>query len=157
MLPVNSDLLRPSLSDPAKLAAAPYSQQTGMLVAFFGGPLAIAVLLALDAGRLGRLGRDALWVALVIAGFAAWLWFVARTDAGPAFRAQLIEVLGRRGPAMIERLMALLAFALGMFLHRTEQRSATLFGLKRPNGWVMGIVLIVLGNAASALLHAAST
>jgi hypothetical protein len=39
-----------------------------------------------------------------------------------------------------------------MLLHRAEQRSADLFALKRPNGWIMGVSLIALGFAAGMLL-----
>jgi lysylphosphatidylglycerol synthetase-like protein (DUF2156 family) len=67
------------------------------------------------------------------------------------------EWIGGRSMALAERLMALLAFALNAALHRREQRSADLFGLKRPNGWVAGIALIVFGFAATVGLTMAVT
>lgn len=151
---IRHDLLQPSLSDPAAVGAAPYSQQTAMLTAFFGGPLALAVLFAIDARRLGRLGRDAPWIALVVAAYAGWMLFAWTTAAGLSLQVALVEELGRRGPQIVERLIALLGAGLATLLHRKEHRSATLFGLKRPNGWVMGIALIVLGSAATWGLEA---
>jgi hypothetical protein len=153
---VNSDLLRPSLSDPAAVAAAPYTQQTSALVAFFGGPFAMAILLAIDARRLGRLRKDLIWALLIAGAFVGWLVFSRKTPAGVGLMMQVVHEFGRRGPVIIERLIALLGFALGTWLHRKQQRSAVLFGLERPNGLVMGIALIalgyVLGEAAIAVV-----
>jgi len=147
---VNSHLLRPSLSDPTAIANAPYSQQTSALVAFFGGPFAMALLLAVDAKRMGRLRKDAIWAVLIAASFVCWLLFAFKTPAGLSLLTQVVHEFGRRGPVIIERLIALAGFGLGMWLHRKQQRSANLFGLRRPNGLVMGIGLIALGYLLSA-------
>ncbi|MEO8155836.1 MAG: hypothetical protein ABI605_22460 [Rhizobacter sp.] len=139
------DLLRPSLTDQAQPPAAPYTLQTGFFTAFFGGPFAAALMLALNAKRIGRLNQDALWVALIACAFVVWLYFMYATPSGVAAQARLTDLLGERGPMLAQRLLALLAFAASAWLHRREQRSADLFALKRPNGWVAGIVFIVLG------------
>jgi len=153
--PLNPDLLRPSLSDPQQLASAPYTLQASFFSAFFGGPFAAALMLALNSYRLGRLRRDVGWVVLVAAAFFAWLVFIYTTAAGHALQQQMTDWVGGRSMALAERLMALLAFAASTALHRREQRSADLFGLKRPNGWVAGIALIVIGSAAAIGLTAA--
>lgn len=145
----HSDLLRPSLSGPAAVAAAPYTSQACFFSAFFGGPFAAAMMLALNARRLGRLQRDAFWVLFVAAAYALWLYFVYATPTGRLVYDQLHAWLGARAISVADRLLALLAFGLGALLHRGEQRSADLFGLKRPNGWLGGIVLIVAGIAAT--------
>ena len=147
--PLNPDLLRPSLSDTGQVAAAPYTQQTSFFSAFFGGPFASAAMLLLNARRLGRLQRDVVWALVIAIAFAAWLVFVYTTPVGHALQVKMAEWVGGRSMALAERLMALLAFAVSAALHRREQRSADLFGLKRPNGWVAGIALIVFGFAAT--------
>jgi hypothetical protein len=147
--PLNPDLLRPSLSDTGQVAAAPYTLQTSFFSAFFGGPFASAAMLLLNARRLGRLQRDLGWAMVIAIAFVAWLVYVYTTPAGHALQVKLAEWVGGRSMALAERLMALLAFALNAALHRREQRSADLFGLKRPNGWIAGIALIVFGFAAT--------
>ena len=147
--PLNPDLLRPSLSDTGQVAAAPYTLQTSFFSAFFGGPFASAAMLLLNARRLGRLPRDLVWALAIAIGFAAWLFFVHATPAGHDLQLRMTEWVGGRSLALAERLMALVAFGISAALHRREQRSADLFGLKRPNGWIAGIALIVFGFAAT--------
>jgi hypothetical protein len=146
------DLLQPSLGGSARLAAAPYSLGTGMWSAFFGGPLAATALIGINAWRVGRLRRDAVWVVLLAMAYVAWTFFLHATPAGAEARSTLVSWLGSRGPAYCDRFIALMSFAGGMLLHRSEQRSADLFGLKRPNGWIMGVALIVCGVVAGDLL-----
>jgi hypothetical protein len=153
--PSRPDLLRPSLSDPARLAAAPYSLQAGFFSAFFGGPLASALMLAVNARHLGRLPRDAGWVAVIAAAYIGWLYFAYQTPTGLAFQSALAGVLGSRAMALAERVLALAAFLVGLLLHRREQRSADLFGLKRPNGWVGGLALIAIGFVLTFALRVA--
>lgn len=150
--PSRHDLLQPTLSGSARLAAAPYSHATGVWSAFFGGPLAAATMIALNAWRVGRLRRDAVWVVLLIGAYLAWTFFLYATPTGTELRATLTDWLGPRGPAYCDRFIALMTFAGGMLLHRAEQRSADLFGLKRPNGWIVGVALIVGGIAAGGVL-----
>ena len=152
---MNPQLLTPSLRDPRSLLAAPYSQQTSAIAAFFGGPFAMASMLALDSKRMGRLSRDWVWSALIAVVFVAWLVFIHKTAAGSDARAMLNLELGSRGLVIVERLIALLGFALGAWLHGKEQRSATLFGLRRPNGVLAGIVMIAVGNVLSYAVNAA--
>lgn len=153
MDPTPYHLLQPSLSGRGEAPqAAPYSQQAGFLTAFFGGPFALAIMFAINSKRLSRLGRDAGWIALAALGYAAWVWFCHRTSAGQEVRAWLLHELGRRGPEIAERLIALAGYALMALCHRREQRSATLFGLDRPNGLWLGLGLIVAGNVLSIAL-----
>lgn len=149
------DLLRPTVSEPAQVARAPYSLQTGFLSAFFGGPFAAALMLGVNAWRLKRLPRDAAWVVLIAVAFVAWVAFTSRTEPGLALQATLVELVGRNAMSIAARLLALLACIGAALLHRREQRSTDLFGLKRPNGWAVGIALIVIGWGASHLLASA--
>lgn len=151
------DLLQPSLSDPARLTSAPYSLQTGGLAAFFGGPFAASLMLAINAKRVGRLKQDALWATAMAALFVGWLFFVYRTPSGLTLQAQLVELLGRNALGVLARLFALLVFLGGAYLHRREQRGADLLGLKRPNGLGLGIALIVLGEVLTLAVISALT
>ncbi len=76
------DLLQPSLRGdvPANLRA-PYSTQTGVLAAWFGGPLAAIGFAVLNAERLGRSRRDALWIAPLFAAWLAILYWHINTDS----------------------------------------------------------------------------
>ena len=155
MDPIPHHLLQPSLSGQGQAPqAAPYTQQAGFLTAFFGGPFALAIIFAINSKRLSRLGRDAAWIALAALGYAAWVWFCQRTPGGQEVQAWLVQELGRRGPDIAERFIALAAYALMALCHRREQRSATLFGLDRPNGLWLGLALIVAGNVLSIILAA---
>jgi hypothetical protein len=107
-------------------------------------------MLALNAKRVGRLSHDALWAALMACAFVVWLYFMHVMPDGVAAQARLTDLLGQSGPMLAQRLLALLAFAASAWLHRREQRGADLFALKRPNGWVAGIVLIVIGVLLTA-------
>lgn len=146
------ELLRPSLDGSSRIAAAPYSLQTGMWSAFFGGPLAAAAMIGLNAWRIGRLRRDAAWVLLIVVAHLGWAFFLYGTPTGLGLQAKLVGALGGRALTYCERFIALMAFVVGMLLHRAEQRSTDLFGLKRPNGWIVGIGLIVAGWVLGGLL-----
>jgi lysylphosphatidylglycerol synthetase-like protein (DUF2156 family) len=146
------ELLQPSLDRASRLSAAPYSLQTGIWSAFFGGPPAAIAMIGINAWRVGRWRRDLTWVALLVVAYVAWIFFMYATPAGAEWRATLAGWLGGRAMAYCERFLAFMVFLGGMLLHRSEQRSADLFGLKRPNGWLMGILLIVVGFVAGALL-----
>lgn len=139
---IPAELLRPSLSEkpPAK---APYSVQTGAVVAFFGGPAAAIVMALVNAWRLGRLRRDAPWLAAVVLGtpgFLAWWWLTA---SGLAFSIDVVALLGTAGTRIVERALALLIFGVAAYAHRREQRTTDMFDRARPNGVGMGIALIV--------------
>lgn len=123
-----------------------------MWSAFFGGPLAAAAMIGINAWRVGRVRRDVVWVVLIAIAYLAWTFFLEQMPGGADVRQTLVSWLGSRGPVYFERFLSLMVFLGGMLLHRAEQRSADLFALKRPNGWIMGVALIAFGFAASALL-----
>lgn len=141
------DLLRPTLGG-ARLAKAPYSTTTMFLTAFFGGVFAAIAIVAVNAVRLERWRRDAVVLGLAAALYVAFLLALAWTEWGAAFRAELTAFAGARGLSYLSRALAIGVFGLGYVLHRTEQRSADLMGLERPNGWIAGIACIVGGGLA---------
>lgn len=153
MPPHLSELLRPSLSRAAP-PRSPYSQQTHFLSAFFGGPWAAMAMNLINSWRLGRLPRDAAWLLLGAAamlGLDAWL---LQTASGQALLVQADALVGRNALAIASRALALLLFLLGLLLHRREHQATDLMGLKRPNGLLPGIGLIVGGSVAETLWRA---
>lgn len=122
------------------------------MTAFIGGPLAAAAMFAINAWRIGRLARDAVWIVLAVAAYLAWFAYVAPPGAAMAFKALVVPWLGDAANRILVRLGAMLICLGGMICHRREQRSVDLFGAKRPNGWIIGAALIVAGLAANALL-----
>jgi hypothetical protein len=139
MTAINHDLLQPSLQRTAP-GRAPYSQTCGFACAFLGGPPSVLLLAVVNAFRLGR------WV-----GFE---WSLMHTGAGQAALAWSRDVLGARGGELLRRALALAFFAAtALWLHGREHRMADLMGLQRPNGWRMGLLLIVAGNVLAFLLR----
>lgn len=156
MHPKRPDLLRPSLSPSNRIERAPYSLQVGFLSAFFGGPLAAVGMSMLNSWRMGTLQRDAILLGamgLLGAGLVGLL--AVGSAEGAAWLVTLERWFGRNAGSYLERLGGLLLFAGEAALHRREQRAADLFGLPRPNGWIVGIAFIVGGRAGSLLIDAA--
>lgn len=155
MTSINHDLLQPSLQRAAP-GRAPYSQTCGFVCAFLGGPSSVLLLAGVNAFRLGRWPRDLAWL---LPAFALWIgfeWSLVHTGAGQAALAWSRDMLGSRGGELLRRALALAFFAAtALWLHRREHRMADLMGLQRPNGWVMGLLLIVAGNVLAFLLRVA--
>jgi uncharacterized membrane protein len=137
------ELLKPSLSL-THTTRAPYSITTTVMTAFFGGPLSIIGLTALNAWRLGRLMRDAIPLVIALAAYFVFLWVLAQPEWGGVFLEAMKKHTGIEIP-IIFRFFALILCGLGYSLHRKEQRNADLAGMVRPNGWIAGIAFIV-GN-----------
>lgn len=153
---IRHDLLQPSLAadSAAEPRAAPYSETTGLVTAFFGGPFAITTLVGINAARTGRLARDAVWLGAMVVAYGVWLYLAYASPGAPAIQRFFFDLVGNGGLPMAERLMALLFMAGGYLLHRSEQRTATLFALRRPNGIVMGACLVVAGMFVTRALDA---
>jgi hypothetical protein len=149
------DLLQPSLTDDAPPAAAPYSVQTTFLTGFFGGPFAAIAIFAVNSFRLRRVPRDVpAWLVMLACILMGW-WAVGNTALGAAGVEWLREQFGPSGARFGYRIVALLIVGAGYFLHRTEQRAATLAGLTRPNGLVAGLLCIGAGIALLTILATA--
>ena len=145
------DLLQPSLGGAVR-RRAPYSSTTGFLASFFGGPLAALVMAVLDSHRLGRLRRDAAWIAAAALGIVAFEAALRRTAPGQAFVSELHDLLGSAGEVTLFRLLGLAVFALASHVTRFERRSAQLMGVESPNGWLVGLPLALGGPTAHRLL-----
>ncbi len=144
-------LLQPSLDDGA-VATAPYSIRTTFLTAFFGGPLAAIAIVALNTLRLRRVWLDLAPLGLVLAAFLAFMLALQWTEWGANLGAYLNVKDDARPIVFVSRAIAIAIFGLGYALHRKEQRSADLMGLRRPNGWIAGIACIAGGILLSVTL-----
>lgn len=153
MTPIDPDLLRPSLSASAAPAAAPYSAQMGMFSAFFGGPFAAVAWAVLNARRTGQWRRDLTLLVLLTAVAVAWVSVAHVAGGHPAVVEFGAEWFGRRGGVVMDRFVALMIFAAASWMQRREQRTASLFGLPTPNGWLPGIGLIAAGWLALAAVE----
>lgn len=147
-----SDLLQPSLSDTSRLKAAPFTLQASILAAFFGGPFAAVGMFAANSIRTDRGPKDAGWIVAMLGVAICWFWWCYGTEAGRSAMVALSGFLGARASSISERAMALLLFAIGAARQRAEQRAADLYGLTRPNGFGLGIAMIVVGSVLSAVL-----
>ncbi len=141
------DLLQPSLSGD-RPARPIYSAQAGFWVAFFGGPVAIALFGGLNARRLGRLRREwplyagmgAIFLVLGVVFFVSpqivGMEPQSTGDQSRSFR------LGSRGFALV--------LWLAMFaLHRRYHRAAEMLGEDPPSPWKPAIAFIVIGILVS--------
>jgi hypothetical protein len=145
------ELLKPSLSL-TRATIAPYSVNTTVMVAFFGGSLGLIGITALNAWRLGRLGRDAIPLAIMLAAYLGFVWALAQTEWGMAFQTSLLKFIDMKTMSNVYRLIALILCGLSFLLHRSEQRSADVMGLDRPNGWIAGLAFIAGDILVSHLL-----
>lgn len=148
---VNRDLLMPSL-DGARVERAPFSSQTGFLVAFFGGPLGACAYGALNARRLGRLSADWPWLLALAVVDIVLIWSLTHGLVGHPWVAALQQEFDGRFGRIASRLFALIVFGCVSLAHRREHRAAALMGRDRPNGTWPGLALIVFGLAAGAAI-----
>ncbi len=149
----NSELLQPSLGSDAGPATALYSVRTGYLSAFFGGPVAAALVALVNAHRLKRLRTDWPVAALAVLASLALAWWEFRAGGRPWLEARL----GRGGSIYAVRGAGLAVFGLVYLMHRMHYRSMAVMGVKGPSGWVLGIGAILAGIFATAAMEAAVT
>jgi hypothetical protein len=147
------ELLRPSLAGHA-LAKAPYSVQTAFLASFFGGPFAAIGILGANAIRLRR-WRDFLPLGLLLAAVPGLIGALWLTPWGGDIRQALTAAAGPLAVSLLSRAIGIAIFVMGYVMHRSEQRGADFMGLRRPNGLLAGLILIVLGMLADAALDLA--
>jgi hypothetical protein len=146
----DNDLLQPSLSGSDVPATSIYSATTGYVAAFVGGPIGGAVVAMVNSWRLNRLYKD--WPMALLAVLLTWTLLHWEMRMGG--NGWLVEHLGRSGPRMLLRVVAL-AYFVGIYgLHYKSYRNMALLGIVPPSGWVLGVVGIVIGLGATAALTA---
>ena len=150
------DLLQPSLANDSAPAAAPYSVRTTFLTGFFGGPFAAIAILATNSVRLRRVFRDLPVILVSAAVLLVGSWALQKTAGGAVARQWLDETIGANNLRYVYRLLALMIVGCGYLLHRQEQINSDLVGLKRPNGWIAGLICIVGGFVLLSILITAT-
>lgn len=142
------DLLQPSLTAERADATAIYSAQAGFFTAFFGGPAAAIGMAGLNSWRLGRLQADAPLYLAVFVVYAVAVWWAFESPA----KEMLVEHLGRRGPQLVIRALALAAFGLFYLRHRSHYRNMEMMDIKPPNGWRAGLPMAIGGTLVTIAL-----
>jgi uncharacterized membrane protein AbrB (regulator of aidB expression) len=140
-------LLRPTLGGVGANRTSIYSTTVGYISAFFGGPIAAAIVALVNSRRLNRLQRD--WpFALVAIGveiaFIQW-----QVNGGSP---RLDEALGSGAHRWMRRLLGLFFFGLAYALHRTFYRNMAIAGISPPAGWLLGSLAIAAGLSFNAAL-----
>jgi hypothetical protein len=141
---MRDDLLQPSLSAET-MAAAPPSTQAMFLTSFFGGPIAAVLIVGIGSFRLRRFLRDLpILVLLMGASIGAMAWLIAAPSALHV-RQWIVANAGSSSFELTNRVIALICFGIGYWLHAKAHRNSALLGLKAPNGWLVGIPCLVVG------------
>lgn len=138
---MDRELLRPSLSERRGVPMPLYSPGTVMIPAFFGGPIAAAIVFGLNVDRSSRWRRD--WW-LVLAGVLLFASY-------PLVYAQL-GLLGERSGRILLKAMGLGVACVYLWRHRHLQRAQVLFGVQPPEPWYAGGIATVIGFAISQIL-----
>ena len=134
-------LLTPSLS-PATGIAPLYSVGTGVVLGFFGGPVAAGMIMAINARRLGRLARDA-WLFAVIFVLSG-VFLVAVFDHPELFVVELEDAEPRNVRRFFLSGLGLLTTGLFYLKYRTYYRGMAVSGQESPSPWKTGIAVFVI-------------
>jgi hypothetical protein len=147
------NLLNPTLS-PETSHQRIYSQRALFFVAFFGGPLALLLLNALNSNKLNRLRRDllpylialSLYVALLSViiwsapeGVSVWKWIAAQRRENFFFK-------------YAPRIFALILWGGFAFLHRPFHKAAQLLGDDPPSPWRAALSCFAVAMVADIAL-----
>ena len=139
-------LLQPTLS--IKEQRVPiFSVRAGFFTAFFGGPLAVTLLSALNSRRLKRLKKDLILYFIGISGFLVYLFILLDIPQGVNIsewmssqrRENMVYKYGSRG-------LGLVFWAVYYYLHKQYYKTMSLFDMEPPNPWTSAILCIVIGG-----------
>ncbi len=126
---ISADLLQPSIAAVRPL----YSSTVLAMTAFFGGMIAASLVFAINAQRLGRLGRD-LWLVVIGCAGALWLLELPPGDGAQRFLLRVVA----------------LAFAGVLWLnHRQAMRSQALWRAPAKHGFWVGLAAVAIALAVS--------
>ena len=145
----NDDLLRPTLSDTQRVPAL-YNTTGFFLSAFFAGPMGAIVYGGANSHRLGRLGKDASTLALILAA----AYYVPYVLYQHGWLQRLMTLAGgneTRNYELFLRALGLLTFGAVYLMHRHFFRAAGVAGSKGIPGWIPGIAALVSGVLATAV------
>lgn len=145
-------LLQPTLSNEAQRVPI-FSVRACFFTAFFGGPLAITLLSALNSNRLKRLKNDLVFYFFGISAFLVYLFFILDIPEGTNVsewtasqrRENMFYRYGSRG-------MGLIFWAAYYYLHKQYYKTMAFFDMERPNPWISAIACILAGGFFQFLL-----
>lgn len=137
---MRESLLTPSLTPSAAPAAQLYSVQSGFLVAFFGGPLAIILYSALNSWKL----RRPLEALAYLAALVLCVGVLVAIVTGLLPLGWLADIIGNSAAEVLWRALSIALFGAFYLMHRKQHRSAALFGAKPPSPWIPAIACAVL-------------
>lgn len=141
---MQEELLKPELAEHDQEPI--YSVRAGFIVAFFGGPIATVLFSGLNSRKLGRLSRDLpiyLIVTLITFGILALALAQPELFGGDSTTKPSQNV------RVVIRVLALAAFGVFYFLHRSHYRAQELLGNDPPSPWVAGIACALLAMGLS--------
>ncbi len=137
------DLLKPTLSSDES-GIAIYSTQANILVAFFGGPLAIILFSALNSRHLNRLKKD--WPAFLVGIVATigMLIYLMSVPDGVDIKEWVAQQ--KRDSLFYKygmRILALSLWAVYYYLHRQYHKAMSIFGIDPLSPWKMAVACIL--------------
>lgn len=144
---MDDELLRPSLSETKSVAIL--SSGALMAAAFFGGPLAVTAVAAMNSYSLNRLQRDwAPLIGILVIGMAAIY----------VFSHYLFEDMSQGGRVRLAtRAAGFACFGLAWLLHKKELRAQATMGMKPRSPWGPVTAACLLGIAVNAWYVLANT
>lgn len=128
------DLLKPTITETAVPTERPWRVDSLVYPAFFGGPIAVTFLSALNARRLGLDGRK---VALILAAGAASL------TAQLLVIAFFLQGTSSSGQRFSFTVAGLLVYLVAWFVQRRPFRIFMLRGGEPANLWGPGIATVI--------------
>ncbi|MEM1260841.1 MAG: hypothetical protein AAGH76_00450 [Pseudomonadota bacterium] len=137
----NSDLLTPSLQDDS--AAAVYSVGALIAAAFFGGGIAVVMMGTLNAQRLSRLGRDSIWLILMLLLSIGAVVFAIELDVSES---------GRSLRAVVSRGLGFALCGVLYVMHRRAFKAMTVLGLDPPSPYKPVIVACIMSFAVTSVI-----
>jgi hypothetical protein len=139
----DEDLLTPSLSG-AEVRRGMYSSRAMFLVAFIGGPVASTLFGAVNAQRLGTLGRDSPWLIALGVGAVTCTAWIGRNASSPFWSFAILDDQVDSAHRLELRIAGLIASGLVFQLHRKAFRAAQWVGAKPANAVPAGVTCVTL-------------
>ncbi len=139
-------LLQPTLSIEEQRVPI-FSVRACFFSGFFGGPLAVTLLSALNSNRLKRLKNDLIFYLIGISAFLVYLFIILDIPEGANIsewtssqrRENLFYRYGSRG-------WGLIFWAVYYYFHKQYHMTMSLFDIEPPNPWIPAITCIIIGG-----------
>jgi hypothetical protein len=148
-MPSNHDLLKPELAEAGPNRSL-YSPTALFLTAFWGGPLAVMALSALNSKRMVRLKKDAPCYIVFPAVLFTFYYFAITVPDGVHGLSWLDEYrrshpFYKHGP----KALALIFWAVSHALHKKQHKAMQLLNIKPKSPWLAAVAASLLGGFAS--------